>query len=226
MSNKTATLTINTGQYSINGEYSWYDYRDLYAGRDSDGQYWFSKLSFNTNGLKIKKSTTLTISHTLRGTSNPYGTSAILTTSELTPNQVHALTTEANVIAVSGYIAYTHCDSHTSSANQSSGTVITYTFDTDKLKSDITYYIYIKRRVGLSNSTSSSPNGWTEYYNPCYSDSYASYSSLSLTYESGGCVNIRNGSEFKKYAVYIYSDGKYKRYAPYVYKGSQWVPCN
>ena len=226
MSTKTAALTIDSGVYSLNSEYSWYDYRELYAGRDSDGQYWFSKLSFNTNGLDFKKSKSLTLSHTTRQTSNPYGTSAILTTSELKPSEVHALTTEAKVLAVDGYVAYTHCDSHTSSVNQSSGTVFYYTFETENLTPDTTYYIYIKRRVGWTNDSTISTNGWTAYYNPAYSDDYATYSSLTLTYEAGGYVNIYNGTEFKKYAAYIHNGSEFKRYVPYIYNGSKWVECS
>lgn len=222
MSEKTATLKINTGEYSRFDYSGWIHYYDLYAGRDSAGTYWFSKLSFNTNGLKIKKSKTLTISHTVHYTSNPYGTSAILTTSELTPSQVHNLTTEAKVTAVSGYVSYTNCDSHTYSENQSKGTVFYYTFDTDKLKSNTTYYIYIKRRVGLANAVGST-NGWTEYYNPC-EPGYESYSSLKITYESGGNVNIHDGTKFRKYAAYIHDGTNFRRYTAYVHNGTEWVP--
>ena len=79
------------------------------------------------------------------------------------------------------------------------------------------------RKDFVTNSSSSSPNGWTAWYNPCYSASYASYSSLSLTYESGGYVNIHDGTGFRKYAACIHNGTEYKRYIPYIYDGSKWV---
>lgn len=220
MSDKTSTLNVEYSKYSTGTEYSWYDDEYLYFGRDSSGSFWMSKICFNTNGLNFKQSKKINIVLTTCQTSNPYGTSALITTSELSPRQIHDLTTDAKAQAVSGYIAHFDATQETNS-NVSSDTVIYYPLDTDKLKPNTTYYLYFKRWIGWTNGTSGT-NGWTA----CYSPAYSSNSYIELTYETGGYVNIHDGTGFKKYSVYIHTDGTYKRYAPYVYKGSKWVPCN
>ena len=136
-------------------------------------------------------------------------------------DDIYNLNTDANVKAVDGYVSYTHCDSHTTSTNQPTGTVFYYTFEIDNLKPNTTYYVYIRRRIGLTSSDTT--NGYTSCYNPC-NDSFASYSSLELTYESGGYVNIHNGTTFKKYGSYIYDNtNRFRRYSPYIHNGITWV---
>lgn len=223
MSDKTSVLNVEYSKYSINGEYSWYDDDGfVYYGRASTGNYagyyWFSKVCFNTNGLNFKQSKSINIVLTTYQTSNPWGTSALITSSELTPSQIHALTTDAKAQAVSGYIAHFDCTQATS-GNLSAGTVIYYPLDTDKLKPNTTYYLYLKRWIGWTNE-SGGTNGWTCCYSPA---TYPSKSYIELTYEAGGYVNIHDGSKFKKYAAYIHNGTAFKKHVPYIHNGTKWV---
>lgn len=219
MSETTSTLNVECVKYSIDGEYSWYDTDYLYCGRDSNGDFWMSKVCFNTNGLNFKKSKKINIVLTTCQTSNPYGTSALISTAELTPSQVHNLTSDDKAQAVSGYIAHFDCTQETSS-NISSGTVIYYPLDTEALKPNTTYYLYFKRWIGWANNTSGT-NGWTACYIPS-ATSTRSY--IELTYELGGYVNIHDNSGFRKYAAYIHNGNKFERYTPYVHNGTTWQP--
>ena len=222
MADKTSVLNVEYSKYSINGEYNWYDDDGyLYYGRSSTGQYagyyWFSKVCFNTNGLNFKQSKHLDLVFTTYQTSFPWGTSAIITTTELSPSEVHNLTSLDKVQAVSGFVA--HFEADVGESNISSGTVVRYPLDTDKLKPNTTYYLYMKRYAGWANTTANY-NGWTCCYSPA---TYPSYSYIELTYEAGGYVNIHNGTEFKKYSVYIHNGTEFKRYVPYIHNGTKWV---
>ena len=216
MGEVTSTLTAEYSKYT-NDVYNWYDDNYLYFGRDSGGEFWMSKVCFNTNGLNFSKSKKINIVLTTCQRSNPYGTSALLTTSELTARTVYNVTSDALAQAVDGYIA--HFDSpQSSNANVASGTVVEYPCETDKLKPNTTYYLYFKRYIGWANNTSGT-NGWTATYSPAYSTK----SYIQLTYETGGYVNIHDGSQFKKYVPYIYDGGKYKKCVPYIHNGTKWV---
>lgn len=183
--NKTVELAITNGEYSTSSYSEWVASNTLYAGRDGNGTYWFSMLSFSIGELNdISKSSNLVLQCTIdnEDSCNPYGTSAIVTASELTPSQVHALTTESAVTAVDGYIAHTNCTSHTTSGVVNPQTAFSYTISTDKLKANTTYYIYLKRRIGWANDSSTSTNGWTRFDNPATTGAANSF--LTLTYEA------------------------------------------
>lgn len=221
---KTVDLKITYGGYAQNGDGAWKEGNsELYAAREGDGAFFFSKLAFSTEGIDIHKSAAISLAMTLCGTSNPYGTSAILTTAELTPAQIHALTTESAVAGVSGYVAYTHCTSHTSSKNAEAGSQIVYEITTEALKSNTTYYLYIRRRVGLPNTNESTPAGWTEMYNPCHSDTYAEYSAVTLTYEPGGYVRIDDGGSIRGYHSHIDDGERIRKYNAYIDTGDAIV---
>lgn len=217
---KTTQLPILTGRYA---EYDynllyftdWGDSSELFAAR-SAATYFFSKLSFNTNDVKIRGKAGLFLELTALSTSNPYGTSLILTTSELTPAQVHALTTEEQVKATEGFVAYAHCTSHTSSGNISAGAKFSYKLTDVDIEKDKTYYIYIKRRIGWNNS-GSGVNGLTHAYNPSRAAS-ADTARLELSFEPDGTMVFHNG-EWRNGTTYIRRDGAWVSGMTTVHKG-------
>lgn len=177
---------------------------ELYAARNGESFY-FSKMTFSTEGLKVKGPVAIFFEITASQKSNPYGTTLILTTSELTPYQVYQLKNEDAVKAVSGYVAHVNCTSHTVSGDISKGGKASYSLTAD-MEKDTVYYIYIKRQVGWENNDSGL-NGWTGFYNPAYSAEFAEYTTLSLTYDAGpeGCVV--DGGEFQAGTMYTYHNG-------------------
>ena len=220
---ESKNLVITYGAYAMHGDPGWQvNSAGLHAARSS-GYFYFSKMGFNTKGLDIGKSAKLSLTVTIRQNSNPYGTSAILTTSELTPSQVYNMTSESVLKATEGYVAYTHCTSHTVSGDVSSGSKVTYTFSTSDIKPNQEYFIYIKRRIGWTNATSGGVNGYTTWYNPCYTGAnYAGYTTLTLTYEKGGYVNIDLGTSFGKHVAYIDNGTSFGKYVPYIDDGTAW----
>ena len=221
--NEIKNLAITYGAYAMNGDTSWRENRAGLQAARSGGYFYFSKMGFDTKGLDIGKSVSLSLTITTSQTSNPYGTSAILTTSELTPSQVHNITSEEVLDATEGYVAYVHCTSHTSNGNVNPGAKVTYTFDIGNLKPNQEYFIYIKRRIGWTNAATGGTNGYTVWYNPCYSgDDYTKYTTLTLTYEKGGYVNIDLGTSFGKHIAYIDNGTSFDKYVPYIDDGTMW----
>ena len=171
---KTVQLPILTGSkcyidYNLGNGYTvWMNSSQLEAARSS-GVFFASKLNFDTSGLKLRGKVNLFLELTAIGTSNPYGTSLILTTTELTSEQVLPLTTEEELKAIDGFVAYTNCTSHTTSGNISAGEKFSYALNEVEIRKNTPYYIYIKRQIGWENTGSLLYiNGYTQFYNPAY----------------------------------------------------------
>lgn len=203
---ETAKLNIIASGWALYGYSAWQPGdNELYAARGNGG-YYFSFMKFDTTGLSIGDNAALTLEVTLSGTSNPYGTSLILTTSELSPGKVHELSTETAVKAVEGFVAYTNCASHTSSGNVAAGNKAAYSL-TAPIKGDTQYYIYIRRRIGVSSSV----NGFTSWYDPMYSQEQAGTVTLELVYEPGGGAD------------HVYHNGAWHKGARYIWHNGAWI---
>ncbi len=194
---KTTELTIASAAYSAhNFGGTWYSQwetknDEVYAGRegiDNGGTYFCSEFIFSTEGVNFVSAESITLNLTDSvGYSNCGRTSAILTSLQLTGKQVYEIDKESqlNETDIPGFISHTFCTSHPNPKDRvtEKGEKVVYQFKNIKILPNKTYYIYVKRRVGLVNSnTTEGIGGWSEFYNPYYKESYNKYGSIVLEY--------------------------------------------
>lgn len=128
------------------------DNNEVYFGRDGSGNHYYSKFAFKTPKV-MGKPQKLTLSLITSQQSNPTPNVAYLSQEDLQADQLSS---------TSSYIAQA-ASNHTANTNVLAGTSVEFAFDTDALKPDTTYFIYVKR-------VSSNYNGFTGVYNPLYVD--------------------------------------------------------
>ena len=179
-------LELITGAYSYNSptnlrDHAWvYNNNELYAAREGTGNkyYYCTRLEFTTNNTVFLNAKRITLSLTSsRGYTSRY-TTAILCSDALSGYEVYKLTSEENIKSLPGFMSMTE--------GEPSEEKMIYTFDDFEdskiqLESNRTYFIYIKRLVGLENKNGG-VNGFMAIVNPFYNNK-KDQASLILEYE-------------------------------------------
>lgn len=197
---------------------SWHEYTEIYAGREgqaSGSKYCLSKIKFSTPNQDLT-SGNLELNLTIRRGHVSKYTSAILSSVELSKQEVHGADSEDEVIELNGYIA--HCNG----APSEDLSTISYNLQGVTLSSNTTYFIYLKRQIGLENKQSAAEtakdnkNGFTAMYNPY---KYPDKSLLTFTaeetiyptdeeiYINPEFVQLQSGEQLSQTFQLLYNDG-------------------
>lgn len=209
----TAVLTKGYCGYGETDTSSWDDSVSIYSGEDG-GTYYVGKLELSTAGLEIGKSQSLLIDVELNTLSSPKGCIGVLSTrGDLKPSQVPNSKNSgpSTTLLGDGFIASSYASPQKS--NMASGEHFTLTFDTDKIESDKTYYLYLMRSLHVSGYTGSG-----------FCRTTKGRVTATLTYEDYYCVQIGTGSGFDKHAIHLHDGTSYGKYRLYTHDGTSWKP--
>ena len=170
-------------------------YYEIYAAREgpkSGSSYFMSKIEF-VAPIEVKEADLQLILTVSRGFATEF-TSAILTTTSLTGQEIYDADEESKAKILEGYLCY--CD----------GTVLddqtpkrmSYTFSRLTFESGKTYYIYLRRKLGLLNKKNpedtSENNGFCAFLNPVYSVSQREKTSLTFELADESLPDNETGS--------------------------------
>ena len=161
----TANLSFSVQSVSYGGN-EWYS-GGFFVGVTGSDNY-RSRIVVNTGDLRLAKSEKLVVTVVLDGTSSPAGTYAVLTkdgsftpktalSSDTVGGNVHMPSAALLNSAIAESYPYEDQDGtkvHTGS-NKGYGFVYYYVFDTEQLKSNETYYIYVVRNIYTGCGTTS-----------------------------------------------------------------------
>ena len=209
----TAVLTKDYCGYGESNTSSWDDSSTIYSG-ESGGTYYVGKLELSTEGLEIGESQSLLIDVELNTTSSPKGCIGVLSTrGDLKPSQVANSKNSgpSETLLGEGFIASSYASPQ--NTNMASGEHFTLTFDTNKIESDKTYYLYFMRSLHAS-----------EYTGSGYCRTTKGRVIATLTYEDYFCVQIADGSSFDKHAIHLHDGIAYGKYRLYMHDGASWKP--
>lgn len=193
-------LSITYAAYAVSSGNWDTENNEVYSGK-SESYVFYTKFAFQTPAA-LSKSKTLTLGVTTSQNSNPLANTAFLSEVDMTSDQVASM---ESYIASSAPVG--------GSTATSAGTEITFTFETDALKANTTYYLYIKR-------TNTAYNGFFAMYNPLYGEQ-SNKAYVLLDYLKGA-GRIYTGESYHTAIPHVYTNGSWKMAAPTLYSSGVW----